>query len=134
MEEFNFKNFKVNALEQLKEGKSIFGKGYLYAVGGASVECRPWKQDGCSHGCGRALGRQPPQRLHEQAGLEFRGELSICTPRDRNTTFDPVMVKKRERILADCLTDRIIELYDVGTSTREISRLMEEQFGNRISP
>ena len=44
------------------------------------------------------------------------------------------MVKKRERILADCLIDRIIELYDVGTSTREISRLMEEQFGNRISP
>lgn len=41
MEEFNFKDFKVNALEQLKEGKSIFGKGYLCAVGGASVECCP---------------------------------------------------------------------------------------------
>lgn len=62
------------------------------------------------------------------------GELSISTPRDRDSTFDPVLVKKRERILADSLADRIIGLYAVGTSTREISRLMEEQFGNRISP
>lgn len=67
-------------------------------------------------------------------GQSSLGELSISTPRDRDSTFDPVMVKKRERILADSLADRIIGLYAVGTSTREISRLMEEQFGNRISP
>lgn len=62
------------------------------------------------------------------------GELSIQTPRDRDASFDPVLVKKRERILADGLSDRILELYALGTISREISSLLEEQFGNRISP
>jgi transposase-like protein len=39
-----------------------------------------------------------------------------------------------KRILADSLSERIIGLYALGTSTREISELMEEQFGNKISP
>ena len=68
---------------------------------------------------------------HVQSSL---GELTVHTPRDRDATFDPQVVKKRERILADSLSERIIGLYSLGTSTREISELMEEQFGNRISP
>lgn len=62
------------------------------------------------------------------------GELTVQTPRDRDATFDPQLIKKRERILADSLSERIIGLYALGTSTREISELMEEQFGNKISP
>ena len=40
---------------------------------------------------------------------------------------------KREKILADSLADRIIGLYAIDNSTREISDILEEQFGNRIS-
>ncbi len=61
------------------------------------------------------------------------GEVTINTPRDRDGTFDPQVVKKREKILADSLADRIIGLYAIGKSTREISDMLEEQFGNRIS-
>ena len=42
-------------------------------------------------------------------------------------------MRKRERILADSLADRIIGLYALGNSTREISDMLDEQFGNRIS-
>lgn len=62
-----------------------------------------------------------------------QGELTVHAPRDRDATFDPVMVNKRERILADSLSERIIGLYALGTSTREISELLEEHFGNNIS-
>ena len=61
------------------------------------------------------------------------GEITINTPRDRDGTFDPQVVRKRERILVDSLADRIIGLYANGNSTREISDILEEQFGNRIS-
>ena len=60
-------------------------------------------------------------------------EVTINTPRDREGTFDPQVVRKREKILADSLADRIIGLYAIGNSTREISDILEEQFGNRIS-
>lgn len=61
------------------------------------------------------------------------GEVTINTPRDRDGTFDPQVVRKREKIIADSLADKIIGLYAIGNSTREISNILEEQFGNRIS-
>lgn len=39
---------------------------------------------------------------------------NINTPRDRDSTFDPHVVHKRETILADSLLDRIIGLYAIG--------------------
>ena len=36
-------------------------------------------------------------------------------------------------ILADSLADRIIGLYAIGNSTREISYILKEQFCNHIS-
>ena len=39
------------------------------------------------------------------------GNIEINTPRDRNGTFEPEMVKKRETIMAQSLEDKIIGLY-----------------------
>ena len=38
------------------------------------------------------------------------GEVTINTPRDRSGTFDPQVVRKKEKILADSFADRIIGL------------------------
>ena len=46
---------------------------------------------------------------------------------------DPQFIKKRETILAEGVADRIIGLYALGNSTREISDWMEENLGNRVS-
>ncbi len=54
-------------------------------------------------------------------------------PRDRNSSFEPQFIKKRETILAEGVADRIIGLYALGNSTREISDWMEENLGNRVS-
>ena len=61
------------------------------------------------------------------------GEVTVHTPRDRESTFEPEFIRKRERILADGVADRIIGLYALGNSTREISDWMEENLGNRVS-
>ena len=61
------------------------------------------------------------------------GEVTVSTPRDRNSSFDPQFIKKRETILAEGVADRIIGLYALGNSTREISEWMEENLGNRVS-
>ena len=44
-----------------------------------------------------------------------------------------VLEKKREPILAEGVAERIIGLYALGNSTREISDWMEENLGNRVS-
>ena len=41
--------------------------------------------------------------------------------RDRNGSFEPEIIKKRETILADSLQGRIIGIYGLGMSLRDIS-------------
>jgi putative transposase len=48
------------------------------------------------------------------------GEVPIRTPRDRNGTFDPKLVAKRQTRLAG-LDDRVLDLYAGGMSTRDIA-------------
>lgn len=62
------------------------------------------------------------------------GEVTVSTPRDRNSSFDPQFIKKRETILAEGVADRIIGLYAMGNSTREISDWMEEILGIVFRP
>lgn len=46
------------------------------------------------------------------------GEVGVHTPRDRDSRFEPEFIKKRECVLADSVSDRIIGLYALGNSTR----------------
>ena len=61
------------------------------------------------------------------------GEVTVRIPRDRNSRFEPGFIKKRERILADSVSDPIIGLCALGNSTRKISDWIEENEGNRVS-
>lgn len=59
--------------------------------------------------------------------------LEVTTPCDRNSTFDPQLIKKREVMLADGMADSILGLYARGVSGRDISTFVEEQTGGSIS-
>ena len=61
------------------------------------------------------------------------GAIDISTPRDRNSTFEPVIVKKVQR-KASILDDQILALYARGKSTRDIVSTFEEIYGIDVSP
>lgn len=61
------------------------------------------------------------------------GAIDISTPRDRNSTFEPVIVKKGQR-KASILDDQILALYARGMSTRDIVSTFEEIYGIDVSP
>ena len=60
-------------------------------------------------------------------------EVTVETPRDRDGSFVPQTVRKRETILAEGMEDLIIGIYAFGTSTREISRYFEREFNTTLS-
>ena len=134
MEDFDYKSFQAKALEQLKAGKPLLGKDGAFApllenLLNAALE---GEMDVHMDEEERLSGnrRNGYNRKQVQTSL---GEVTVHTPRDRDSRFEPEFIKKRERILAEGVADRIIGLYALGNSTREISDWMEENLGNRVS-
>lgn len=60
------------------------------------------------------------------------GELDLAIPRDRQGTFEPVLVPKHQRRLSG-LDEKILALYARGLSTRDISLQLEELYGAQVS-
>lgn len=60
------------------------------------------------------------------------GELEIEIPRDRKGDFEPRIVPKYSRDISN-IEQQIINLYGMGTSTREISNYIEEIYGFGVS-
>jgi len=68
-------------------------------------------------GAGNSRNGGTPKTL-----LTDQGRVRIDVPRDRNSSFEPQLVKKGQRRLAG-LDEKIIALYAGGMTTREIPRL-----------
>ena len=131
---FDYEEFKANAIEQLKAGVPLSGKDGVLAplLENLLNSALEGEMDSHLEGGERAFGNRRNGHMSKQVQTSM-GEITINTPRDRDGTFEPQVVRKREKILADSLADRILGLYAIGNSTREISDILEEQFGNRIS-
>jgi len=61
------------------------------------------------------------------------GELDLSVPRDRNGTFEPQLVKKRQRSI-NSFDKKIISMYGKGMTTRDIQEHILELYGAEISP
>ncbi len=65
--------------------------------------------------------------------LTDTGSLPIEVPRDRSGTFEPQLVKKRQRRL-EGFDDKVVSLYARGLTTREIQGHLLELYGTEVSP
>lgn len=61
------------------------------------------------------------------------GEIPLTIPRDRNSEYDPIIVKKNQTSLSG-LEDQIIAMYTKGLSTREIQDYFTDLYGAEVSP
>lgn len=62
-----------------------------------------------------------------------QGEIEIQTPRDRDGSFTPQLVKKNQTRFTK-MDDQILYLYAKGMSTRDIVDCFQEMYGADISP
>ena len=60
------------------------------------------------------------------------GEFEIDVPQDRNGTFEPKVVKKRQKDISE-IDQKIISMYARGLTTRQISDQIEEIYGFECS-
>ncbi len=60
------------------------------------------------------------------------GEIEVNIPRDRNSMFEPKLVKKRQRLL-DGTEDLILSLYVKGMNVKEIQHYLDDLYVYELS-
>ena len=61
------------------------------------------------------------------------GSFELEVPRDRNSSFEPQIVKKRQTVLNDELDNKILALYSLGSSYNDITSHLQEIYGVDVS-
>lgn len=132
----DLESIKKQALEQFRSGKSLTGKGgafaplfkqFLEAALEAELDNHLSDQDEQQSSSNRKNGKV------SKTVKTSDGQVELVTSRDRNGSFEPEIIKKRETILADSLQDRIIGMYGIGMSLRDISQHIKEMYDMDIS-
>lgn len=134
--EFDYEEVKNKALEQLKTGRPLLGKGgalaplfqsFLEAALEAELENHLQEHSEDSNVSNRRNGHGTKQLRTSE------GTVELSTPRDRGGSFEPEIVKKRQTILADSIEPKIIGMYSLGLSLRDISSHIKEIYDTEIS-
>jgi putative transposase len=61
------------------------------------------------------------------------GAFELETPRDRNRSFEPQLVKKRQTILNEALDEKILGLFSLGLSYEDIRKHLSEMYDANIA-
>jgi putative transposase len=104
---------------------------------GAAAPAEPELTDNAT--ATNAVPSEPtPQRRNRRNGHSSKtvradlGEVTIRTPRDRDSTFEPLIIPKHQRQVAG-FQDKILALYAKGMSTRDIQEILEDLYGVEVS-
>jgi len=62
------------------------------------------------------------------------GNFELNTPRDRAGSFEPQMIKKNQTHLTDDIEQKVLSMYGLGLSYRDISKHIEDIYQIELSP
>ncbi|AKJ29345.1 IS256 family transposase [Caldimonas brevitalea] len=93
-----------------------------------------------SHHLGYPVGAAKPEEAGNHRNgtsgktvLTEDGPLRLEVPRDREGSFEPVLIPKHERRFTG-FDDKIVAMYARGMTVREIQGFLAEQYGTEVSP
>jgi len=61
------------------------------------------------------------------------GSFELDTPRDRSGSFEPQLVKKNQTALSDEIDQKILSMFSMGMSYRDINKHIEDMYGINVS-
>jgi putative transposase len=129
-----YEALKKKALEQFKTGQPLLGKDGAFAP-----LLKEFLESALQGEMDEHLDESERTKGNRRNGTSKKtlktsdGSFELETPRDRESGFEPDIVKKRETILADNLEKKIIGMYGLGMSLRDISAHIKEMYDTDIS-
>jgi putative transposase len=133
--DFNFSEFKASAISQIKNGQPLTGKGGILTPllkelleSALEGEMDAHLQDSRESGISNRRNGKSSKTL--TTGSE---RFELLSPRDREGSFEPEIVKKRQTVLNESLDNKILALYALGMSYEAISSHLSEMYGLEVS-
>jgi putative transposase len=134
-EEFDFESFKQEAIKGLYAGKPFNGEKGIFAPllkhfleATLAGELEGHLQEEKAAGKANRKNGKTSKKVKSLSG-EFELEMG----RDRSGTFEPLVLPKRQLIITHELEEKIINLYGLGLSTRDITKYVKEMYQMDIS-
>lgn len=135
-EPFDFERFKEEAMEGLYNGKKMGGTDGVFAPMLKHLLESMLEGELDNH-LQESKSSSDPNRGNGKTKKNVRslqsGEFELESTRDRNGTFEPKIVAKRQLIITDELEENVIGMYARGMSTRNISDYVKERYAMEIS-
>jgi transposase-like protein len=131
---FDYKEFEKEALSKLKQGVSLEGEnGILAPLLKRLLEAGlQGELEGHLSQAGETKNRR--NGISSKKVKTHYGSIDVSTPRDRNGSFEPELLPKRQTTLGEGLDHKIISLYALGMSYTDICDHLSEMYQLNISP
>lgn len=132
---FDYSEFEREAISGLLSGKSLLGSdGVLTGMVQRLVNSALKGEMGVHLESEKEKGLSNRLNGHVSKGLiTDLGEVGILTPRDRNGTFEPQLVKKWDRHLGTGVEQQILWMYALGNSVGDIQHQLLKVYGLNYS-
>jgi transposase-like protein len=131
-ESFDYQNFEKEALKALYEGKPLeeaLGPLLKRIVeAGLQGEMQAHLEEGRASG----VRNRRNGKMSKTVRSRF-GQLPIDTPRDREGTYEPTLLPKRDRQLGTGVEQKILSLYGMGMGYRQIQEHLQELYSVELS-
>ncbi|MDP4189600.1 MAG: IS256 family transposase [Bacteroidota bacterium] len=132
---FDFNQFQKEAIDKLKSGQSLTGKeGVLTPLIKEILEAAlEGEMDAHLSAC---KTQEPSNRRNGKLKKTLKtaaGAFELETPRDRESSFEPEIVKKRQTVLNESLDNKVLSLYALGMSYEAIAGHLAEMYGLDVS-
>ena len=90
-------------------------------------------EDHLGYGKSQRSGNEDYRNGYKKKQVNSRyGSMEITVPQDRKSTFEPQVVKKRQKDISD-IDQKIISMYAKGMTTRQISETLDDIYGFEAS-
>ncbi|MEL5901250.1 IS256 family transposase [Elizabethkingia anophelis] len=133
---FDFDRFKEEAMSEIYAGKKWSGTDGVF---GPLLKhlLESMLEGELNHHLTESKAQEIPNRKNGKSRKTVKtlqsGAFELETGRDRNGTFEPKIVPKRQLIITDELEGNILSMYARGMSTRDIVGYVKEMYAMEIS-
>mgnify|MGYP003654247503 FL=1 len=120
------------AVKALQAGKNLNGKdgvltGLIKKLSEAALQAELEEH---------LANEQQPNRKNGSSTKTVKssvGNFELDTPRDRSGSFEPQLVKKNQTSLTDEIDQKILSMFSMGMSYRDINKHIEDMYGMNVA-